>query len=333
MKPNSGMPAFVGRMSVFLLLAFVCLPSAAENAVFQDLLQVPRVDGSLLAVHVQRPSSTGKVPLLVYIDGSLCIPSTYNESVAWLLEKSDGAHPFALAVIEKPGPTIPALNAEGNIEIGPDFQCSAEFRQHYSIDQRVIDHLRALQHLNRHASWWNGELLVWGFSDGGRIGAQLAAYYPQTKAVALVGVGGGMRMADSMEAMVCSGPKDTGVCRESLRKEMDEIRAAPVPTRDWMGESNTYAVWASRLDAVEVNVLRDLKAPLLVVHGERDSSVPVASARKLAELMQSSGVVFRYREVPGMRHSLWGAASPQESEALHQEVLEWLTRPDKEWED
>ena len=106
---------------------------------------------------------------------------------------------------------------------------------------------------------------------------------------------------------------------------MDEIRAAPVPTRDWMGESNTFATWASRLDAVEANVLRDLKAPLLVVHGERDGSVPVASARKLAELMQGSGVVFRYREIPGMRHSLWGTATPQESEALHQEVLEWLT--------
>ena len=71
MKPNSGFPAFLGRIGVFLLLAFVCLPGAAANAVFQDLLQVPRVDGSLLAVHVQRPSSTGKVPLLVYIDGSL----------------------------------------------------------------------------------------------------------------------------------------------------------------------------------------------------------------------------------------------------------------------
>ncbi|WP_282246715.1 prolyl oligopeptidase family serine peptidase [Stenotrophomonas sp. PS02300] len=324
------MTAFVGRMGLVLLLALASSPAEAGSAVFSESLKVPRVDGTLVDVHLQRPSTKRKVPLLVYIDGSLCIPSTYNESVAWLLQKSDGAHPFALAVIEKPGPTLPALNAEGDIEIGPDFQCSAEFRQHYSIDQRVIDHLRVLQHLNRHASWWNGELLVWGFSDGGRIGAQLAAYYPQTKAVALVGVGGGMRMADSMEAMVCAAPADAAACRESLRKEMDEIRAAPVPTRDWMGESNTYATWASRLDAVEANVLRDLKAPLLVVHGERDGSVPVASARKLAELMQGSGVVFRYREVPGMRHSLWGAASPQQGEALHQEVLEWLTAQEED---
>lgn len=28
-----------------------------------------------------------------------------------------------------------------------------------------------------------------------------------------------------------------------------------------------------------------------------------------------------------MRHSLWGAVTPQETEALHREVLEWLTVP------
>ena len=268
------------------------------------------------------------MPLLVYIDGSLCIPSTLNESVTWLQQQTHGPTPFALAVIEKPGPTLPPRNANGDIEIGPDFRCSEEFRQRYSIDQRVLDHLRVLQHLSRHAPWWNGELLVWGFSDGGRVGAQLAAYYPQTRSVALVGFGGGSTMADSMESLVCSSPDGESTCRADLRTQMNEIRTAPVATRDWMGDSNTYKAWASRLDAVEANILRDLKAPLLVVHGERDGSVPVGSARKLAELMRGSDVDFRYREVPGMRHSLWGTATPEESEALHQDILSWLTKPE-----
>ncbi len=264
------------------------------------------------------------MPLLVYIDGSLCIPSTYNQSVAWLQTRLQEESPFALAVIEKPGPTNPPLNKEGDIEIGPEFKCSEEFRRYYTIEQRVLDHLRVLQHLNRKAAWWNGELLVWGFSDGGRIGAQLAAYYPNTRSVALVGFGGGSTMADSMEAMVCAVPEKHAECRAATRAQMDEIRKAPVPTRDWMGESNTYAAWASRLDAVEANLLRDLNAPLLVVHGERDLSVPVASARRLAERMKGSGVVFRYREVPAMGHSLWGTPTAKETEALHQDILAWL---------
>jgi pimeloyl-ACP methyl ester carboxylesterase len=308
-----------------LLLAVVPAVAGAGNAALQDHLQVLRVDGSPLDVYLQRPSSQAKVPLLVYIDGSLCIPSAYNQSVAWLQGRLQGESPFALAVIEKPGPTSPPLNNDGDIEIGPDFKCSEAFRRNYTIEQRVLDHLRVLQHLNRNAPWWNGELLVWGFSDGGRIGAQLAAYYPKTRSVALVGFGGGSTMADSMEAMVCAVPEKRAECQAATRAQMDEIRTAPVPTRDWMGESNTYAAWASRLDAVEANLLRDLNAPLLVVHGERDGSVPVASARRLAELMQGSGVTFRYLEVPAMRHSLWGAATEQESEALHEEILVWLT--------
>ncbi len=307
-----------------MMLALVPAMAGAGNAVLEDHLQVLRVVGSPLQVYLQRPSTPDKVPLLVYIDGSLCIPSTYNQSVAWLQGRLQGKSPFALAVIEKPGPTDPPLNKDGDIEIGSDFRCSEEFRRYYTIERRVLDHLRVLQHLDRNAPWWNGELLVWGFSDGGRIGAQLAAYYPKTRSVALVGFGGGTTMADSMEAMMCAASEKRAECQATTRAQMDEIRKTPVPTRDWMGESNTYAAWASRLDAVEANVLRDLDAPLLVVHGERDGSVPVASARRLAELMQGSGVAFRYLEVAAMRHSLWGTATEQESEALHEEVLAWL---------
>lgn len=323
-QPAQGRLARWARFSAIVLLTTTSWLATAGDSGPQDHLQIARLDGSLLDIHLQRPATQDKVPLLIYIDGSLCIPSTEDGTAQWLLHRDSTNKPYAVAIVDKSGPTIPQKNANGDIEIGPDFACSREFKQYYTIDQRVSDHLRALQYLRRHAEWWNGELLVWGFSDGGRIGAQLASYYPQTQAVALVGSGGGIPMAESMEDMVCATSADTAECRESLRRQVDEIRAQPVPGRDWMGEANTYAAWASRLDAVEANILRDLAAPLLVVHGERDGSVPVASARKLAEQMGESGVAFRYREVAGMRHSLGGGKEPGEVEALHQEVLAWL---------
>lgn len=327
MQPAQGRLARWVRFSAILLLFSTSWLATAGNVDTQSPLQITRLDGSSLGVHLQRPVTQEKVPLLIYIGGSLCIPSTEDETARWLLHRDTTQTPYAVAIIEKSGPTIPQKNADGEIEIGPDFACSQEFKQYYTIDQRVMDHLRVLQYLRRHADWWNGELLIWGFSDGGRVGAQLASYYPQTHAVALVGFGGGVPMAASMEDMVCATPADAIECRKSLRQQMDEIRMQPVPGRDWMGEANTYAAWASRLDAVEANILRDLRAPLLVVHGERDGSVPVASARKLAERMQDSGVLFRYREVPGMRHSLGGARTSDEVEALHRDVLAWLLDP------
>ncbi|WP_313455068.1 alpha/beta hydrolase [Stenotrophomonas sp.] len=322
--PAQGRLARWARFSAIVLLSTTPWLATAGDADPQEHLQIARLDGSLMDIHLQRPATQEKVPLLIYVDGSLCIPSTEDGTAQWLMHRDSAKKPYATVIVDKSGTTIPQKSANGDIEIGPDFACSREFKQHYTIDQRVSDHLRALQYLRRHAEWWNGELLVWGFSDGGRIGAQLASYYPQTQAVALVGFGGGTPMATSMEDMVCATSADTTECLQSLRKQMDEIRAQPVPGRDWMGEANTYAAWASRLDAVEANILRDLAAPLLVVHGERDGSVPVVSARKLAERMQNSGVEFRYREVTGMRHSLGGGREPREVEALHQEVLAWL---------
>jgi len=305
------------------LFGLLCM-SAASALPLQEHLTVSRVDGTPIDVQLHRPAAAGKIPLLVFIDGSLCIPSALNDSVGWLQQQLDGSHPFALAVVEKPGPVDPPRNPGGGIDIGPDFRCSDAFRQHYTLDQRVIDHLRALQYLHRHAPWWNGELWIWGFSDGGRIGAQLAAYAPQTRAVALIGFGGGVPMAESMQDMVCAANGAPTTCRQELRARMDAIRAEPVPGKDWMGEANTFAVWANRLDAVEANILRDLRAPLLVVHGERDGSVPVASARQLAAAMQGAGVPFRYVEVAGMRHSLWSTPTEAQALELHRDVLDWL---------
>jgi hypothetical protein len=41
------MPAFLGRMGALLLSPLFGLPAAAANAVFQDVLKVPRVGGNL----------------------------------------------------------------------------------------------------------------------------------------------------------------------------------------------------------------------------------------------------------------------------------------------
>lgn len=84
------------------------------------------------------------------------------------------------------------------------------------------------------------------------------------------------------------------------------------------------AAWPSRLDAVDAHVLRDLEAPLRVVHGECDRSVPVSSARRLAEDVKRSRGAFQYREVADMHHGLWSVATGAQAAQLHSEVLGWL---------
>lgn len=257
------------------VLAAVAFPAQAET------LLVKRIDGSGIKVEVDRPESSLPVPVILAIDGSLCTPEGLSEWLGWLRTRRNGKKPYALVVVAKPGPSTPEPDTAGNYNIGPDFRCSDEFKKYYTLDQRVLDHLQALAYFRKNAPWWDGRLLLWGFSDGAHIGARLGTYAPETKGAVLVGMGGGTAMAEELERMMCTSAEPASRCAEEFRAQVDEIRRNPVPSKSWMGDVNTYAAWSSRLDAVETNALAYAGFPVLLVHGENDGSVPVSAARAL----------------------------------------------------
>ena len=300
------------------LLGVVAIPADA------DTLFAKRLDGTDIQISVERPASDRPVPILLAVDGSLCAPEKYSEWINWLASKRNGATPYALVVVEKPSPTVPKLTANGSYDIGPDFQCSEGFKQHYTIDQRVLDHLQALAYLRKTSpSWWNGRLLIWGFSDGAHIGARVGLYSPETKAELLVGLGGGTTMAFQLEHSMCSEPNNAKQCRRDFRAKADEVRTNPTTNKSWLGEANTYAAWQSRLDTVETNALQYATFPVLVIHGVKDGSVPVESARALAKVLSRPSGSVEYWEIDGMGHGL-GSLDAQKGAQLQARSLEWL---------
>ena len=304
-----------------------------QAGLLEETLSVPRVDGSPIQVMVSRPPGVKKVPILLAIDGSVCIPSRLSEVIRRLSPEASGSGPYALVTVEKPEPTQPVREADGSFRIGPDFQCSETFKRYYSIDQRVLDHLRAIQHLRRRADWWDGRLYVWGFSDGGRIGSRVGAFTPETRRMVLGGFGGGASMASELEDFhMCPADrtKDREACLKDLRAQFQEMRDNPTSRQVWNGDSNTWRTWASRLDAVEANILRDLTVPVLLFHGTEDKAVPVSSARLLARQLEApGGPELVYREIQGMGHGLGGNLPAGRGEALQRELLAWLLGPDK----
>jgi pimeloyl-ACP methyl ester carboxylesterase len=315
-------------VALLMVSLFFVAAAQATVKVESSSFSIARIDGSKLSVSVDRQPGTKKVPILLAIGGSLCIPTKASDQIERLSPTPSAETPYALVIVETPEPTIPPRSEDGSIEIGPDFRCSDEFKKRYSIDARVTDHLRALQFLRRRAPWWNGQLLVWGFSDGGRIGARVAAFSPETTRVVLGGFGGGVPMAREFEDFHMCNPASTDdrpECLAKVRAQFADMRANPTSARTWNGDSNTYKAWASRIDAVEANVLHDLSAPLLLVHGTEDHSVPVGSARALAELLSGAdGPQFDYLEVPGMSHGLGAGLPEQQSDDLQAQVLQWL---------
>lgn len=304
-----------------LCLAWLLFPVASWAApTIEQTISVSRVDGSQLQLFVTLPESTAKVPLVLNIDGSGCV-SAKREGFRANFPSVGGrvGKPVATLAVEKPG-----------VEPGASWgsKCSETFLRYYSIDQRVLDHLRAIQHLRKHASWWNGEIYLFAWSDGGMIGAQVAAYTPEVKRAVLGGTGGGTPMTSQFEnSIMCAADrtKDRDGCIAKLREQFREIRDNPTPLKTWSGEDNSYRVWATRLDAVEYNIIKDLKIPVLIAHGALDrDGTPVEAARELMRLLRADGQTnVEYWEIPSMEHSI-GTVEPVRREQLLRAMYNWL---------
>lgn len=314
------------KSAVVVLVALFCVSFAVGVRVEakEQHVSVPRADGSSIELLIDRPTSATRMPVLLAIDGSLCIPSKTSEYMARLSPEASGLGPYALLVVEKPEPAAPTKDRDGSYSIGPDFRCSDTFKRYYTLEQRVLDHLRALQFLRKHADWWDGQLFIWGFSDGAHIATRVGAFTPETQGMVLGGLGGGTSMAHELEALMCAEDKEPEKCRGRFKAQISEIRANPTPEKSWLGDANTYAAWASRLDAIEANFLKDVLFPVLVFHGSEDNSVPVASARALANQLADSEGPITYREVEGMGHGIGSNLAPERGAQLQQEFLVWL---------
>lgn len=313
-------------MTIRRLVVLIGLLSSSTiaAAAAAETWTVPRADGSPISVVIERSSVSARVPVLLVIDGSLCIPSRHGDIMPTLAQGPAGKRTYALMMVEKPDPTIVEADADGELRIGPEFPCSEAFKRYYTLEQRVLDHLSAIARLRRQADWWDGNLLIWGFSDGARIAARVGVYAPETRRMVLGGMGGGTPMADELALMMCDGDDDPQRCRTDFRRQADQMRANPTVLKSWMGDANTHAAWASRLDAVETHILAEARFPILLFHGSDDGSVPVRSARALASALAPPRGTVIYREVTGMGHGLGSKLEPARKWLMQQRFVAWL---------
>ena len=311
------------RWAIAALAALLAVPASAGNPMLFEDRTVAAIDERAIRFYIDRPDSNEQVPLLLLVDGSGCVGQ--RRASSW--HSYDPAyypqHRYARLMVEKPG-----VDPHADDFAAP---CSEDFRRYYDIDSRVTDHLRVLQHLAATADWWNGELLVWGWSDGGDIAARLVAYRPQTTRAVLGAMGGGLTMEEHFERFwACpEGRFETDAERErclaDLRGDFARIHDNPTWQETWSGHDNTNKVWATRLRARLSAPLADNRVPLLIVHGELDAdSTPVESARALvADLTANGNTAFTYWEVPGMKHG-WDDLPDDRQSALVTGMLDWL---------
>ncbi|MEE9347613.1 MAG: prolyl oligopeptidase family serine peptidase [Robiginitomaculum sp.] len=292
----------IGLATVFLVSA--CQQPSPSPASISYQYNVSRtiktVDEIDLTYHLDIPDAQTQRPLMLIIDGSSCRgpkPGLFN-----IMRPDESApSPYARLIVEKIGV---GLEDDGS-------SCSDLYLQNYSIEDRVFQHMRALQHIRKTAQWWNGDLLLWGWSDGGDVAARLTAYYPKTKRAVLGGMGGGLTMEEHFKDIISCQPDkfptatERQPCLDHYTEIFTDIRNNPTWQKTWSGDDNSYKVWETRLFARLSILLADNAAPILIVHGEDDHyATPVQSARKLvADLKAEGNSAYTYWEIKDMGHS------------------------------
>ena len=265
-----------------------------------------RTDGSAIHYSVERRRPRGRQPLLIMLQGSGCDSVALNERIRWMAMRLAPGH--ALLTIEKYG-VVPGSDGSN---------CTADFLRGNTLTQRVLDAVQLVAALRRQ-SWWSGELIIFGGSEGGAVAAMAAALIPETKAVIVWSSGIGLPVGQMIRAAL----------PPSIQAEADrvfaEARANPAADRHWSGAG--YRWWADAVDQVPARGLVQTPAPVLLIHGTGDQSAPIASARAARDLVRGSGKRnFTYREYQGFDHFMVDGRGVDHRAEVVAAAADWLRR-------
>ena len=263
-----------------------------------------RPDGSVLDWSIERPPGDAAVPIMIFMQGSGCAPVSASTGIASAREVFSD---FAAVTVEKYG-----VSPTGDPEV-----CSDAFYRHSTNSQRTEDYLRIMAELDD-IVWWDGRLSVFGGSEGAEVAARFIAAYPVDAAV-LMSLGGGRSFGEDVREVMLEDMKRSGVPAEQLPdidQAFQNIRENPKSAEVWGGLS--FAYWADSIDRRAVDFMMESDAPMLLIHGSADLSVPVASARMAVALLEQNGRCnVTYWEEAGLDHGMVdGAGSSRLADIL-----------------
>jgi pimeloyl-ACP methyl ester carboxylesterase len=148
--------------------------------------------------------------------------------------------------------------------IDPFEGCSAVFYAHHTVSQRVTDYERVLGELKREP-WWNGQLVLFGGSEGGGAMSILAAKVNPT-AVVIFSAAPGYSFGEIFKLSV------PPAVAQHADNEFKKIEADPLSAKVCGG--NSYRWWADILRQDMAADLLKAESPILLVQGERDTHAP-----------------------------------------------------------
>ena len=264
-------------------------------------------------------------PVLAFLPGSVCIPtmdlidmgaqvglSTTSPLMDASVQDALGVH---IALLERRNlvslrAKIPAAKSDVSVRLAEE-PCT-ERHGGVTLQHRVEDSLAQLALLRQQP--WAGPLLLVGTSEGADVAAAISAD-PRNPAQALLLIGG----AGTSQFFDFVHQQREANSADGVRKifaDLDRFVAGDAPSH-YLGYD--AARWKSfAIDSSPLEHLLRSEIPVFIAHGERDESVPIASAdATVVELMrkQPQRAIF-YWSVANADHALQRQAVSRYDEVI-----------------
>ncbi|MFT3723687.1 MAG: prolyl oligopeptidase family serine peptidase [Hyphomonadaceae bacterium] len=294
---------------VFLAAACASAPAVDPSPVTRHTL---RADGSRIEWTMTGRDASAKQGVLMLSQGSGCGPAATNPNLSRWRALAPG---FVSVTVEKYGvlASDPALATAG---VGQMDNCPAEHVKNHRLYARAQDFANVVAEL-RKETWWSGELVIMGGSEGGAVMSVLAPMLPDVDAVVIMSTGLGLPLSQ----MILDGMPPPA--RAQVEPMFAAIRSNPDAAPMFSGLSAHY--YAEFFDKVLAQDMLQASAPILLIQGETDTSAPVAAGRATRDIFAAAGHGnLTYWEKPGWDHIMTDRAGVNHVEEVITDAAAWV---------
>lgn len=332
------MTASLARRPITFLAGLLLAASATaastqeESLDFKSLsitrLTLPPESGPPVRYYLSKP--THKAPLVLYIQGSGCVPPFMNLGTdkpastiySWLPLAQQGR--YAVMAVDKPYQSDQPQEGPFGSAIG----CAGEFNAHFSYETWLATLTTAVRHALRRPEVDARRVLVIGSSEGAPMAAGLARALPEVTDVVLLGANGPSQLFDFAANIHRSTDSDEvkALRLQELDATYGAIAADPKSTTKYAW-GHPYLRWSSFFAQSTMDNLARSKARVYIAAGMQDSSVPILSTEVLYTQLRVQGRDVTMRRVPLAGHGLVPDGRPMpEAQKEYDAFMAWFDK-------
>jgi len=313
--------------------ALAATPSAQEESFdFTSFsitrLTLPAENGAPVRYYLSKPAQ--KAPLVLYIQGSGCVPpfiglgtdKRFSTIYSWLPLAQQGR--YAVMAVDKPWQSDQPQGGQYGSAIG----CAGKFNEHFSYETWLATLTTAVRHALRRPEVDPRRVLVIGQSEGAPMAAGLARALPEVTDVVLLGANGPSQLFDFAANIYRSSDSDEikALRLQELDATYGAIAADPHSTTNFAW-GHPYLRWSSFFAQSTMENLAQSKARVYIAAGMQDSSVPILSTEVLYTQLRVQGRDVTMRRIPLAGHNLVPDGRPMpEAQQEYDAFMAWFER-------